>query len=388
MLKHTLAVACVALFVCAHAFGQAVINTPTAQVTQRFNFTDDLDWAGLEIALTRQIEVMSARTSLNQRVRYGRHIYTLAEVRASSQKMLDLLNTRNNCVSAGRPASECDFEFSNAINANFNIYRPVTKRGDAGHGTLNPTKCTAYYSPDMQGSLTQTDEYRYPLYALPEDANLKKQSREAIDFDNILAGRGLEMIWLKDSLYDIYLLHVQGGGRVHVQTPEGEKFYYVSYAGENGLPFRFVYQHMVSRGMLPEGNRGVDAQRAYMEQNPHHAREVFSSNQSYIFFKFTDTEPLGVEMIPLTPMRSIAVDMTLYKHAGALSFVESERPKRGADGKITMEPFKRMFVAQDTGGAIKGAARIDMYNGYGPDAELAAYNTNVQGRHHFLLLKK
>lgn len=375
-------------FVMSAAFAQTTIITPTAKVLQRLSFSDDMNWENMELALTRQIESLAQRSTLNRKIKYGADIYTMNDLKLSAELFLEFIQKYKTCIAQGGLESVCSSQMSDAINDRFNIYRPVTKSSEPGHGTSTPSTFTAYYSPDLNGSLVQDADHPYPLYALPASAADRALSREKIDFDGALAGKGLELVWIKESLYDIYLLHVQGGGRVRVPTPEGEKMYYVSYAGENGLSFKFVYHYMVANGMLEVGNRGVDAQRTYIEANPSKAREIFASNPSYIFFKFTDSEPLGVDNIPLTQGRSMAIDMTVYNHSGAISFVQATRPVKDDEGRTVFQPFSRFFMAQDTGGAIKGNARVDMYFGYGAEAEFTAYNTNVRGKHFFLLRKK
>jgi len=375
-------------FVVSAAFAQTTIITPTAKVLQRLSFTDDMNWENMELALTRQIENLAQRSTLNRKIKYGSDTYTMNDLKLSAELFLEFIQKYKTCLSDGGAESVCSAQMSDAINDRFNIYRPVTKSSEPGHGTSTPSTFTAYYSPDLNGSLVQDADHPYPLYALPASAADRVLSREKIDFDGALAGKGLELVWIKESLYDIYLLHVQGGGRVRVPTPEGEKMYYVSYAGENGLSFKFVYHYMVANNMLEVGNRGVDAQRTYIEANPSKAREIFASNPSYIFFKFTDSEPLGVDNIPLTQGRSMAIDMTVYNHSGAISFVQATRPVKDDEGRTVFKPFSRFFMAQDTGGAIKGNARVDMYFGYGDEAEFTAYNTNVRGKHFFLVRKK
>ena len=370
------------------AFAQSIIITPTAKVNQRMVFSDDMNLTNMELALTRQIENLTARASLARKIKYGDDVYTMADIKASAELFLDFVEKYKACLAEPRSGAECSTEMSNSINNRFNIYRPVTKSSEPGHGTSTPSTFTAYYSPDLSGSLVPDADHRYPLYALPELPADRALSREKIDFDNALAGKGLELVWIKEPLYDIYLLHVQGGGRIRVMTPEGEKKFYVSYAGENGLLFKFVHHYMVANGMLNRANFGVEAQRTYIEANPEKAREIFASNPSYIFFKFTETEPLGVDNIPLTEARSMAIDMTVYKHSSAISFVQASRPVKDAEGRTVLQPFSRFFMAQDTGGAIKGNARVDMYFGYGEEAEFTAYNTKVQGKHFFLLRKK
>lgn len=375
----------VSLALSSSLFAQAPVLTPTRLVKQSLRFSDDMNWKNMELALTRQLESFNSRSTLRNQIRFGKDMYTLQALKESAELFLLIMREHQQCLTS-QTQTDCDAAFNQAINSKFNIYEPTPAQTEPGYGTSKPTLFTAYYSPDLDGSFTPDEIHKNPIYAMPTDPELKKLSREAIDFDGALMGRGLELVWVKESMYDIYLLQVQGGGRVRVQTPEGEKKMYLSYAGANGLPFKFVYHYMVAQGMLPN-DRSIEAQKAYIEQNPQHARAIFSSNPSYVYFKFTDTEPLGVESIPLTEGRSIAIDTRIYKYAGAINFIQTTKPVKGPNGKPTFEPFSRFFIAQDTGGAIRGNARVDMYFGFGEEAAYVAYNTKVQGNQYFLIRK-
>ena len=143
--------------------------------------------------------------------------------------------------------------------------------------------------------------------------------------------------------------------------------------------------------MLKQGyikNASSSIQRKYIGEHPEHHRDIFSVCPSYIYFKFTTHEPLGVDGIILTEGRSIAQDIGLYRQKGLISFVNGQLPSKDASGKFSSKQlFERFFIDQDTGGAIKGEARADLYMGFGKDAEGFAFNTHDFGNIFYLLLK-
>jgi membrane-bound lytic murein transglycosylase A len=243
---------------------------------------------------------------------------------------------------------------------------------------------TAYYSPDFEASYTKTKEYKHPIYKKPVDSNDYNYTRVDIDFDGAFEGKNLDIAYVKESLYDIWLLHVEGGGRLKLKDSQGNTYYkYLSYDGRNNHSFRFLYHYMIDSGMLQRGAASVDEQRYYLEQNPQDQREVFSYCPSYIFFKLSDQEPLGVQNIIMTPMRTMATDYRRIKHYGLLYYVEAQKPISNTQYRN----FSRFFINQDTGGAIRGNARADLYFGYGHDAELAANKLKTYGNQYILIHK-
>jgi len=246
---------------------------------------------------------------------------------------------------------------------------------------------TAYYSPDLEGSRTKTAEYVNPIYAKPLEEDLWRSTSDQINYENVLAGKNLEIFYVKESLYDVWLLHVEGGGRVKVKQEDSTyKHYYLSYDGTNKKAFNMLYKYMLEAGMLSKNEIGsIKKQRAYFNSHPEHQREILNSCESYVYFKETKTEPLGVHNIPLTENRSMATDYRRLTEYGIINFITATNPQVGKENAAPT--FSRFFINQDTGGAIKGNARCDLYFGFGPEAELAANKIYGLGNQYFLILK-
>jgi membrane-bound lytic murein transglycosylase A len=242
------------------------------------------------------------------------------------------------------------------------LFRPVLI-GDP------PALLTAYYEPELDGSLTRTPRFAWPLYARPPElrdgtAYLTRAQIEG----GALRGRGLEIVWLDDPV-EAYFLQVQGSGRIRL--PDG-RVLRLGYAGRNGHPYRSVGQELVRRGTHRPEDVSAQEIRAYVRQNP--GAGILAMNPSYVFFRRlpdlpADRGPIGAMGRSITAMRSAAVDPA-FVLLGAPVWVE----KDGA------RPLRRLMVAQDTGGAIKGAQRADLFFGTGAAAGEAAGTVKDPGR--------
>jgi membrane-bound lytic murein transglycosylase A len=242
---------------------------------------------------------------------------------------------------------------------------------------------TGYYEPIVEGMRNRTDQHKYPLYRKPPNllpggrmavtaaatGRGKKRSRRvlvpyhdraAID-DGVLAGRGLEICWLKDPI-DSFFIHIQGS--VRVKLDDG-KLMRLNYVAQNGHPYVAVGKFLIERKIVPREEMSMRRIREWMEANPEEGRELRRKNKSYVFFRETglaaDEEPIGAQGVSLTPNRSIATDRNLHIY-GTPFFISGELPIE-SDQPTTK--FRKLMVAQDTGGAIVGPARADIYFGAG-----------------------
>lgn len=235
-----------------------------------------------------------------------------------------------------------------------------------------PALFTGYYEPEFTGSNIRTPRYAYPIYRRPPELREGEQylSRSTIE-GGALRGRGLELAWLDDPV-DVYFLQVQGSGRIRM--PDGSTLR-VGYAGRNGFEYRSVGQEMVRRGTHTIDQVSAQEIAAYVRAG---ASDLLSINPSYVFFRPVDVPaekgPIGAMTRSITPMRSVAIDPA-FTPLGAPVWID----KQGEN------PIRSLMIAQDTGGAIKGAQRADIFYGTGPAAGDAAGTIKDGGRMVLLL---
>lgn len=360
--------------------------TPTTRLNQSVSFADDMQFENLDLAIERQLASF-ATLGLPGTIKFGSKNYPKTVLRDSLILLKQLADEAQECKKSN-PENVCMDMFNKQINEKFAIYIPIPGKKEPGYRTKTTTKFTSYYSPDLHGSRVRTEKYKNPIYRKP-DAPHDNYTRVAIDYKGALDGKGYEIFYVQESHYDIYLLHVQGGGRIHVENPDGTtEMKYLSYDGKNAQPFQMIYKYMMAQGYLKPDNAGIPGQRQYLEQNPDKEEEIFGSCPSYVYFKESAEEPVGLNNIPLTEGRSLAIDVRTYKTMGMINFVKTIKASHvDENGKVVKVPFSRFFISQDTGGAIRGNARCDLYFGYGPLAELTAYNMNEQGEQYFLIKK-
>jgi membrane-bound lytic murein transglycosylase A len=249
---------------------------------------------------------------------------------------------------------------------------------------------TGYYEPIVDGVRAQGDGYDFPLYRRPSgvgasvSAGKKKKKvrrklafydRAAID-DGALAGRDLEICWLKDPI-DSFFIHIQGSVRV---VMDDGKLMRLNYSAANGHPYYAVGRWLIDKGIIDKEEMSMDRIREWMERNPEQGKTLRRMNKSYVFFREThlpaDQEPVGAQGISLTPGRSIAVDRKLHVY-GTPFFISAYLPIEGLKADTW---FKRLMVAQDTGGAIVGPARADIYFGAGDEAASVAGRLRHYGK--------
>jgi membrane-bound lytic murein transglycosylase A len=239
-----------------------------------------------------------------------------------------------------------------------------------------PALFTGYFEPELEGSPTRSGRFQYPLYRRPPELRdgTVFHSRAAID-NGALAGRGLEIAWLDDPI-DVYFLQVQGSGRIRMTDGTVVR---LGYAGANGHAYRSIGQEMVRRGTHTMDQVSAQEIAAYVRRNPGPGRELLHTNPSFVFFRQIGTlgaqdGPIGAMGRSITTLRSVAIDPK-FTPLGAPVWIEK-------DGRA---PIRRLMVAQDTGGAIKGMQRADIFYGTGAGAGDAAGTVKDGGRMVLLL---
>lgn len=264
---------------------------------------------------------------------------------------------------------------------------------------------TGYYEPLLHGSRKRGGRYTIPLYVRPPDLvtvdlgefreDLKGRriagrvedgalvpfpDRTGIE-KGALAGRDLELVWVDDPV-DAFFLQIQGSGRVRLA--EGGEMR-VGYAAENGHPYFAIGKDLIERGALQPKEVSMQSIRRWLEENPELADDVMARNASYIFFQELEGEgPLGAEGVALTPGRSLAVDRKFWP-LGVPVWLDAEAPaaKEGEPDR----KLRRLLLAQDTGGAIRGPVRGDVFWGHGEEAAEVAGRMKHEGRMWVLLPK-
>ncbi len=231
---------------------------------------------------------------------------------------------------------------------------------------------TGYFEPELSGSPVRTGRYRHPIYKMPPEANDRRPwlTRRDILTSGVMEGRGLEIAWVDDPV-ELFFLQVQGSGRI--RYPDG-RMIRVGYGGANGHNYRSIGQELVRRGVYQPHQVSADVIKNWVRRNPVDGEDLLYHNDSYVFFREVsqvpaDKGPLGAMNRSITPMRSIAVDPA-FTPLGAPVWIEKE-------GEA---PLRRLMVAQDTGSAIKGAQRADVFFGTGDAAGRAAGRIKDPGR--------
>ncbi|MDA9507844.1 lytic transglycosylase [Bradyrhizobium sp. CCBAU 11386] len=264
---------------------------------------------------------------------------------------------------------------------------------------------TGYYEPVLEGSRTQTDVYNVPVYRRPSNLFVRGYKQDSVSLpnkgpvyrkigrrklvpyydrgeieDGKIAGRGLEIAWLKDPT-DLLFAQIQGSARIKFDDGTTLRLNYDAY---NGYPYTAVGRILIERGIIPKEEMSMQKIREWMAQNPDGAKELRRQNRAYIFFREVNLsdkdEAVGAQGIPLTAGRSIAVDKSLHVY-GTPFFIEGELP---IDSERSKTPFHRLMIAQDTGSAIIGPARADLYFGAGADA--GRVSGRLRHPMHFVML--
>jgi membrane-bound lytic murein transglycosylase A len=225
---------------------------------------------------------------------------------------------------------------------------------------------TGYYESVVAGSRVKTSEFNVPIYGVPGKLAGKK-SRVFTQYDRgeiekgALAGKGLEICWIKDPV-DAFFAQIQGSTRIKLDDGELLR---LNYIASNGKPYTPVGRLLIDKGVYTPEEMTMDKIREYMETNPEEGKALRLKNRSFVFFSKTaltpKEEPLGAQGTPLTPGRSLAVDPSQHVY-GTPIWIDAKLP---ISGETPTDTFQHLMFAQDTGSAIRGPARADIYFGHG-----------------------
>ena len=356
-------------------------------------FTDDLSRASLEKAITNQLQAMLEQEPSTP-VRLGSFTLTRARLVETLEAFLEILNQ-------DLPIEK----FNKKISEEFVLYR-------VGKGKNKKVLFTGYYRPVIEASLKRTPLYRYPIYQMPEQSlqrvkyrsgiqlvgtntGIKKIresyaekkawqrfTREEIDRKGVLMGQGLEVAWLKDDL-ERFFLHIQGSGMLVFAdgTRQG-----VGYQGSNQHTYTGIGKLMIQDGAIEISQGSMQGIKKYFVDHPQDIAKYLYQNKRYIFFTLNDDEgPRGSGGGELVGGRSIATDKSIYP-AGGLAFIKIRQPVLNENNEIVRwQSISRFVVDQDTGSAIRGAGRGDLYFGTGQIAGAKAGHYHERGEVYYLI---
>ena len=282
-------------------------------------------------------------------------------------------------------------QLNTAIRDRFDVYISV---GCDDNGTV---LFTGYYTPIFNGSTVSTDRFRYPLYTQPDDLvkgpNGEILGRKAaggqvtpyppaaeIESSGILKGK--ELVWLGNP-FEAYIARVQGSAKIRM--PDGT-LKGVGYAANNGQEYKSIGKQMIADGVLSESQLSLSAMIEYFRQHPEQVSKYTSMNPRFVFFRFEEGPPRGSLNEPVTPLRTIATDKSIFPR-GALTFISTTLP-RDMGGSTVQESYTGFALDQDTGGAIRAPGRCDVYVGQGDTAGRLAGQTYKEGKLYYLFLKE
>jgi membrane-bound lytic murein transglycosylase A len=333
-------------------------------------------------------EIMDLRQSIDYSLRYmakssSKKYFPSGEI--THEQAVASLKTLQGMLDSGligRPLAA-------AIKEKFDFYQSI------GCDDLGTVLYTAYYTPIFNGSLQQTDVFKYPLYKQPADLvkgddgailGRKMQDgtftpypdRRTLEQNGQL--KGLELVWLSDP-FETYIAQVQGSAKI--RTPDG-KLMTVGYAANNGLEYNSVGQELIKDGVLAKEGLSLKAMIDYFKANPQKVDEYVNRNPRFVFFQFDSGEPRGSLNEPVTALRSIATDKSIYPRA-CIALVKTKLPRPvGTD--VAKRPYIGFTLDQDTGGAIRAPGRCDVYVGCGDEAGKMAGQVYEEGKLYYIFL--
>ncbi len=385
---------------------------PEDEWPELFVDSDDFKLKSLSLALERNL-VYLRKLPGERQVDYGITSVRVDKVVGAQKELLDFLKQN--------PALP---ELKQFLRKKFRLLESASVSSLPWFSDEQPVLFTGYYVPTLHGSLKPDARYRFPLYRKPDDLvtikikkfNLQQQvrklwpwldglpfgpqlqelhfpelrgrlsanarvvpyyTRTEIDYEGKLEGKNLELLWVDDDI-DRFFLQIQGSGLVRLANGATVM---VGYSAANGQPYRSIGAWLIRQGLMSRAEVSMPAIRSWLEAHPERREEVFKFNPSYVFFRRLKTPAaLGCYQVPVTADYSIATDRKVFP-GGALALVTTEKPIFSAAGELTgWRPYNHLVFNQDTGGAIKGPHRVDLYCGADKNAELTAGVMKQRGR--------
>lgn len=362
--------------------GQPVLGQPNSQMPDSLGWDSQLwdtstqqgDRQALIQAIDRSLSYLRTASAAQAYRRYPISAFTRDRVYRSLERFRQLVQT------ARSPE-----ELQAAVLKEFAFYQSI---GRDGQGTVG---FTGYFEPTYRASRTRTAEYRYPIYRLP--ANFAQWSkphptRAQLEGTDALQGsqgrlRGLELAWLSDRL-EAYLIQVQGSARL--QLNDGGVMS-VGVAGHTDYSYTSLGRELVNAGKFTLEELTLPKVIQYFREHPAELDTYIPRNNRFVFFEETTGSPAtGSLGVAVTAGRSIATDKSLMP-PGALALIQTQMPYPDAQGQLSLQPSSRYVLDQDTGGAIRGAGRVDIFMGSGEQAGDRAGLINSPGQLYYLILK-
>ncbi len=237
---------------------------------------------------------------------------------------------------------------------------------------------TGYFEPMLNGSKNKTEKYQYPVYSRPQNLTANEEYLTRSDIEaGALKNKKLEILYV-DNKVDLFFAHIQGSMRVKLNDSREIR---LSYAGRNNHRFTAIANPMIEKKLIPRSLANSGSVRDWLKENPDKADEIMNINDAYTFYKVFDGEyVIGAQNVPLTAERSLAIDNEMLPY-GSLLWIETKLKNK--TGKT--QPYNRLMVSQDTGSAIKGVVRGDIFFGNGKEAEEKAFYMANRGRYYILL---
>jgi membrane-bound lytic murein transglycosylase A len=317
---------------------------------------DDLDRASLRKAIDENRRVLAGQPE--RRLSLGGVPVTNGELLATLDSFEKLLDLEPEALAA-------------AVSSELVCWRSL---GSDGKGTV---LFTGYHSPRFQGSRRKSERFDQALYRVPADPSAF--TRHEIESEGKLDGQGLEIVFC--SRMDAFLMAVQGSGSVAL---EDGSLVRVQFTKANGRPYVSLGKELVKDGKIPREAISIPAIRAYFAKHPEEEKGYLERNPSYVFFAETKDPPRGCAGTAVTRLRSVATDKSVFP-AGGLAFLVVEVPVVEAGRVVSWAKRARFVLDDDTGGAIKGPGRCDIYMGDDADAEAAAGVMNREGALYYLV---